>query len=250
MMTDKHTLQATTILDYQNPAIQALIDSRSWRELDPYERIGEAYDFVRNEIVFGYNRSDDLPASEVLKDGYGQCNTKGSLLMALLRALEIPCRFHGFTIFNALQKGAIPGYVFWLAPKRILHSWVEIEWQGEWLNLEGFILDQRYLSSVQQRFGNRDRAFSGYGIATTCLQQPEVEWQGKNTYIQKEGIADDFGIYDSPDTFYREHGTNLRGIKRLVYRYLIRHVMNWNVARIRKQVPESGSSGTGLCQGS
>jgi len=71
---------------------------------------------VRDEIAVGYNESDDLIASRVLADGIGQCNTTGTLLMALLRAVGIPCRFHGFTIDKALQKGAITGFAYWLAP--------------------------------------------------------------------------------------------------------------------------------------
>ncbi len=35
------------------------------------------YNFVQNDIVYGYNESDEIPASLVLKDGYGQCNLKG-----------------------------------------------------------------------------------------------------------------------------------------------------------------------------
>ena len=50
-----------------------------------HDRIGAAYAFVRDEIAFGYNLADDLPASRVLEDGLGQCNTKGTLFMALLR---------------------------------------------------------------------------------------------------------------------------------------------------------------------
>lgn len=65
--------------------------------------------FVRDEVTFGYNASDDLPASRVLADHIGQCNTKGTLLMALLRAVGVACRFHRFTIDKALQKGAITG---------------------------------------------------------------------------------------------------------------------------------------------
>ncbi len=232
-MSAASDLNTTKILNFEHPDIQALIEERGWKELNEYERIEAAYDFVRNEIVFGYNRSDDLPASEVLRDGYGQCNTKGNLLMALLRALEIPSRFHGFTISNALQKGAIPGYLFWLVPKKILHSWVEIKWQGEWLNLEGFILDEQYLKSVQQRFHNCAGAFLGYGVATVNLLEPQVRWKGSNTYIQKEGIVEDLGVYDTPDLFYHEKGTNLTGLKRYLYRYLVRHLMNWNVKRIR-----------------
>lgn len=229
-----HTyLQATTMLDYQQPAIQQLIEQQGWRRLPAAEQINAVYLYVRDQIRFGYNRDDSLPASQVLADGYGQCNTKGTLLMALLRALGIPCRFHGFTIFNQLQKGAIPGYLFFLAPAKILHSWVEIYHQGRWLEIEGYIIDQPYLSRIQQRFADQCEAFSGYGIATPCLKNPDNDWQGGNTYIQKEGIADDLGIYPHPDEFYAGTGTNLSGLKRLLYRYLIRHLMNFNVNRIR-----------------
>lgn len=226
-------LEKTQILDLDDHSIQSLIADRNWNTLDEYNTIGAAYTFVKDEIQFGYNRSDDISASEVLADGYGQCNTKGNLLMALLRALGIQCRFHGFTIDQQLQKGAIPSYVFWLAPKYIIHSWVEVLYEGKWINLEGFILDEAYLSSIQSKFNQAKDSFCGYGIATTCISNPETNWVGKDTYIQKEGIHDDFGFYDSPDEFYAEQGTNLTGIKRWAYQNVIRHIINWNVQRLR-----------------
>lgn len=103
----------------------------------------------------------------MLADGLGQCNTKGTLLMALLRAVGIPCRLHGFTIHNELQKGAIPGWILALASDEILHSWVEVYVAGEWHDLEGFILDRRYLTAIQRRFPAATGSFCGYGIATT-----------------------------------------------------------------------------------
>jgi transglutaminase-like putative cysteine protease len=110
----KDFLKETTMLDFNNRQIQSLIEKRKWRDLSQYDAIGAIYNFVRDEIRFGYNADDRLPASQVLKDGYGQCNTKGTLLMALLRAVGILTRFHGFTIFNELQRGAIPNYLFFL----------------------------------------------------------------------------------------------------------------------------------------
>lgn len=159
----------TKILDFENHRIQELVQMREWRSLPTFEKIGAAYDFVRDEIKFGYNISDDIPASQVLSDGYGQCNTKGNLLMALLRSLEIPCRFHGFTIDQKLQKGAIPSYVFWMAPKYIIHSWVEVFYDNKWINLEGFILDKLYLNSIKAKFPNESDSFCGYGVATKCF---------------------------------------------------------------------------------
>lgn len=95
-------LRETRMLDYSNSSIQELIKSRGWKEIEDFERIKSIYNFVRDEILFGYNMDDDIPASKVLSDGYGQCNTKGTLFMALLRACDIPCRVHGFTIDKKL----------------------------------------------------------------------------------------------------------------------------------------------------
>lgn len=231
-MTNELT-RKSKLLDFTHPDIETLIAKRSWQKLDEFNKIGAAYDYVKNEVLFGYNSSDDLKASEVLRDGYGQCNTKATLLMALLRALGIPCRLHGFTINQALQKGAIPTYIFWLAPKYIIHTWVEVYFEDSWIDLEGFILDEPYLQQIQDAFGQQKNEFCGYGVATKCLLKPQTEWKGKSTYIQKEGIHDDFGIFATPDVFYSLYGTNLKGIKRWLYRNVIRHLINRNVSRIR-----------------
>ena len=227
-------INSSPILDIHHPDIQRLVQIRGWRELSPYARIGAIYDFVRDELAFGYNASDDLPASRVLADGIGQCNTKGTLFMALLRAVGIPCRIHGFTIDKALQRGAITGVAYQLAPASILHSWVEVLFEDRWVRLEGFILDKPYLSALQAEFADVEGSFCGFGVATTSLQSPMIDWRGQDTFIQKEGINQDFGVYDTPDAFYQAHGVNLSGIKRWLYMHVIRHWMNRNVDSIRQ----------------
>lgn len=229
-------LNRTRLLDFEHPALMSLVAQRGWQSLPEYERIGAVYDFVRNEIAFGYNESDDIPASRVLADGYGQCNTKATLLMALLRAVGIRCRFHGFTIDKALQKGAVTGLAFLLAPRSIIHSWVEIRFDARWISLEGVILDEGFLGAVQRRFTSGDGTFCGYGVATADLQNPPVEWCGRDTFIQKDGINGDFGLFDDPDTFYAAHGANLSGLKRWLYSHFVRDWMNANVARLRAGV--------------
>ena len=191
--------KSTALLNFNNPKIQELILERGWQALPEFERIGAIYDFVRNEIKFGYNESDNLPASRVLEDGVGQCNTKGILLMA---------------------------------PRSIIHSWVEIWHNDRWINLEGFILDENYLRALQRRNPSAQR-FIGFGAAVTNLSEPPVEWSGGDTYIQREGINADFGIFNSPDDFYQQHGTNLSGFKKWVFETIVRSQMNGNVERIR-----------------
>lgn len=125
-------LKETPILNYSDISIQSLIKRKNWLVTDTVERVKAIYNFVRDDIKFGYNLSDEIKASDVLKDCYGQCNTKATLLMALLRATGIPNRIHGFTIDKALQKGAINGIWYKLSPKNIVHSWVEINLNDKW----------------------------------------------------------------------------------------------------------------------
>lgn len=56
-------LSETPILDYRNEATQLLISERSWAHLNTFDKIGAVYSFVRDDILFGYNADDTLPAS-------------------------------------------------------------------------------------------------------------------------------------------------------------------------------------------
>ena len=58
-------------------------------------------------------------------------------------------------------------------------------------------------------------------------------WNMNNTYIQSEGINQDFGVYDSPDDLLREHHQEMSAIKAFLYKNLGRHLMNRNVKKIR-----------------
>lgn len=228
-------LQETKMLDYSNENIQQLIENKNWKNLNEFECLKAIYNFVRDEILFGYNVDDSISASKVLADGYGQCNTKGTLFMALLRACKIPCRVHGFTIDKALQKGAMTGIVYKNAPQNVFHSWVEVYFENRWYELEGFILDTAYLGKLQQEKSECTGAFCGYGVAVKDFRNPVIDFDRNNTYIQSEGINQDFGVYDSPDMLLEEHHQEMSRPKAFAYRNLGRHLMNRNVRKIRNK---------------
>lgn len=226
-------LHETHMLNFHHSSIQRLIKEKQWANNDDFDKIRNIYNFVRNDITFGYNKDDTVSASAVLNDGYGQCNTKGTLFMALLRAVGIPCRLHGFTIDKKLQKGAMTGLIYKLAPQNIIHSWVEIQYKEHWFNIEGFILDSEYLNNLQEEFSDCKTSFCGYGVATDSFQNPQVEWNANDTYIQKEGINQDFGVFNSPDEFFENYQQKLSPLRKWMYRNIGRKLMNRNVERIR-----------------
>jgi transglutaminase-like putative cysteine protease len=62
---DNDHLQQTPMLDYDHTSLQALIKAKRWGELSPYDAVGAIYTFVRDDIRFGYNIDDTIPASQV-----------------------------------------------------------------------------------------------------------------------------------------------------------------------------------------
>ena len=56
-------LAETPMLDFSHPAIQRLVEQRGWRGLGKFKRIRAIYGFVRDEVLFGYNVDDAIPAS-------------------------------------------------------------------------------------------------------------------------------------------------------------------------------------------
>jgi hypothetical protein len=226
-------LQATPLLDFLQPSIAHLAQERRWDGLATYDRIGAIYDFVQNEIAFGYNDSDCLPASRVLQEGYGQCNTKATLIMALLRSVNIPCRLHGFVVEKTVQKGIITGLPYRLMPKHLRHSWAEVFYQEQWIPLEGCILDKHYLAGLRQLFPEAEGAFYGYGVATASFRHPPIEWHGQATYIQSESIVNEFGTFDAPDEFYPRIDSTLSWMQQQLFTHVLRERMNDAIARIR-----------------
>ena len=100
---------------------------------DATEKFTRLLSYVREDIKFGFPRDGDLTkASETIRLGLGQCNTKATLLLALCKATGIPARMHFSLISKEIQRGFFRGLAYRLMPSEISHSWLEIEIDGEW----------------------------------------------------------------------------------------------------------------------
>lgn len=227
-------LNDTAMLNYREQEIAKLVMAKKWNNLDEYNKIGAIYNYVQNEILLGYNKRDNLVATLVLADGIGQCNTKAVLLMALLRAVGIPCRLHGAKVTKVFQRSLMPKIMARLAPSHILHTWVEVYYNGEWLSLEGVITDKAYISGLRQMLPDYKGEFFDYAVAVKDFSNLKIDWTGKSTAIQQQAIQVDLGIYDSPDEFYAEYKQDYRGMKKFMYENIGRIIMTNKVAKIRR----------------
>jgi len=240
ILSDKDKLLTNTdLLDFYHKDILLLIRKRQWKNLNQKEKIKQIYEFVRDEIKFGYNIDDAISASKILNDGYGQCKTKSILFMALLRGVGIQCRIRGFKVDKKILKGIITGLYYIISPKEIVHSWVEIYYNKKWLNMEGFVLDKLYLNKLQKKFSDCKANFCGYAVAVKDFNNLPIEWNENDTYIQSEGIVRDLGVFHTPDELFAKHFQKMSRLKKYLFRNIGRHLMNFNVKKIRKWKTQS-----------
>lgn len=228
-------LKETTMLNYSTSEIAALIQNRKWNVLNEYDKIGGIYRFVQNEIALGYNECDTLTAAQVLAEGIGQCNTKATLLMALLRAVGIPCRLHAATVIKDFQRSLMPKIMAKFAPPFIVHTWTEALYDGEWLCLEGVIADKPYIAGLKRMFPRHKGAFADYAVAVKDFDNLQIDWEGKDTAVQQEAVAEDYGIFDAPDDFFPTHPQLYKGWKKFAYEKIGRKIMTKNAAKIRRR---------------
>lgn len=230
----KNYLKNTVMLNYQTPQIADLINTQKWSDLNEFEKIDAIYDYVQNKILLGYNKYDNLTATQVLADGIGQCNTKATLIMALLRAVGVPCRLHGTKVTKVFQRSLMPKIMAKLAPPLIVHTWAEVYYNGDWLSLEGVITDKTFISGLQKLFPEHKGKFFDYAVAVKDFNNLQIDWKGENTTVQQQAVVKDLGVYDTPDEFYAEYKQEFRGIKKFMYESVGRKIMTRKVAKIRR----------------
>lgn len=230
---DRKFLEETKMLNYKSEKLQKLIFSKGWNKLDEYGKIKSIYEYVQNEILFGYNCEDTLTAEQVFIDGYGQCNTKATLLMGLLRSVSIPCRLHGFEVSKDFQRGAATALISILAPARILHTWAEVYYNKKWLALEGVITDKRYFNAVKAKYQFINGEFKRFAIATDNFSALSIDWNGDSTYVQRAAVVSDLGVFSSPDDFFIKYKQSWGKMKNFMYKNFGRKMMNRNVKKMR-----------------
>jgi len=199
------------------------------------ERVASIFNYVRDGITFAFPCGGDLvAASETIKSARGQCNTKGTLFLALCRAAGIEARLHFSSIKKEIQRGLFTGLMYRLMPDEISHSWIEVKLEGRWHRIDAYINDfdfyQKGKSALAAR--NWDTGFSISCSAGSSTADLDFEDEG---FVQMDAVVKDHGIHEPEDYFASELYLNRPGFFKLfIYRLV--------VGRINRRVEKMRSS--------
>ena len=122
--------KATKYCDYHHPAVQARAEKLAQGVDAPYRLALGAFRWVRDQVPFGFDFIQ-IKASDTLQKGYGACFNKSLLLVALLRANQIPARFCSVPVSRWFMKPYV-GPQCALINNPFHHCLVQLRIDGQW----------------------------------------------------------------------------------------------------------------------
>ena len=219
--------------DADHPEIQVVAKRLTSGAESDREAAEQLFGFVRDDILFGFPQTwNTVSASQTLTLGIGYCVTKATLFHALCRAAGIGSRLHAGLISKAILYGILPPFAYPMQPAVVGHAWVELLLDGEWRQIDSYIVDNALYRAAEAKLAAEGR-MTGYSLSRAHgPTSPEFNF-GEMGYVQMgavvavHGVWDDFSGYMESDDY--------RGMNRLqnaAYPMLAR-LANRRVARLR-----------------
>lgn len=224
--------------DFDHPLVKSTAERLADSQGTIEGKVEQILLFVRNEIKFYFPlKGDFVKASETIETKQGQCNTKGTLFLALCKAIGIPARLHFSLISKEIQKGFFSGPSYWLMPKSISHSWIEVFVQERWNRVDSYINDRQLHAGATKEL-DRLGWQTGFSIskAESNLSSNNQFLFGTEQFEQMGAVTDDHGVWDEPCEYYAsEMYRNRPGpIRMFIYRLVV-NAANQRVAALRAQ---------------
>jgi hypothetical protein len=204
---------------------------------DPLAKLEALFLFVRDQILFGFPSKwkewDKVTASHVIEAGYGYCNTKATLLIALCRASGISARVHCGLIDANLMRGVFPAIAFPFLPKAGSHSWTEVLIDGTWQPVDSYINDAQLFRAARKRL---EESGNTLGFSLSCdAGKCSCEFNfGEKGFVHMGAVVEDHGVWEDPSQYFAsDKYLEFNAFERRCYP-VIAVLSNRNIRRLRR----------------
>jgi transglutaminase-like putative cysteine protease len=170
-MMDHANIQETMFCDVNHTAVSSLAKKLGGDETDTGKIAQAVFKHVRDNIRFGFDLVQ-VKASQTLEKGYGVCWNKALLMVALLRANQVPSRL----AFNPVQREfmkPVMGEACQTLPETINHCFAQVKLDRNWICVDATLDAATY-----------EKLFVPYGVAWG------IDWNGrKDLRLYTESIV-------------------------------------------------------------
>ena len=192
-------LKNTPLLQFDHPKIRLLGKRLTQLKSSKREHAMACFTYLRS-LPFGcIADSAGTSALSVLRFGKGDCHSKSTLLVALLRSLRIPSRIR----FVSLKPDFLHGIIDTDGPP-LEHAYAEVFLDDKWHSVDSYVVDMRLAMAAKARLSMEGRKL-GYGMHANGA----ITWDGKSDAFGQFAHNDpdslplhDWGVYHDPYQFY------------------------------------------------
>jgi hypothetical protein len=194
-------LKASRQLDIKSTKLRTRMHALTQLLHTNQEKAVAIHDFVKS-LPFGCVADySALKASDVLKLGYGDCFTKGMLMVALLRCAGIPARLRFVSLPVHFLRGVIDA-----EEATIMHAMAEVLLEDHWIVTDSYVPDKSLQLAACAKLSQEKRSM-GYGVH--C--KGAMHWTGRRDASAQCHESDpsslptvDWGVADDPISFYAD----------------------------------------------
>lgn len=200
------------------------------------EKLQAIFYYVRDEIKFAFlKEADFLRASDVISRGAGQCNNKSILFQALNSAVGIKSRIHFSTIKKSIHFGLFKGLVYWLMPKEISHSWIEVNIDGKWKGIDTYINDYDFYLGGKRKLKSMG-VDTGFSVSCAGGEASADFTLEGDKFSQMGAVVESQGTYTEAEDYFNSgnHKNNPNPLKMFIYRLHVNGI-NRRISRIREE---------------
>lgn len=189
-------LKGTYIIDLDSEVVRKTTREVIDGSKTPKEAAIRIFYFVRDEIKYALTPQLEK-ASAVIKRRTGYCVSKATAMVAMLRAANIPARYHFASLKKESVKGLMGRIGYWFMPKTIPgHSWAEIYLNGKWIEAE-ITLDKELHQVMKKK---------KIGMYEKEDVELEIDWDGEHDQLPlPEFLVEDLGVYESPEEIVKKN---------------------------------------------
>ena len=220
--------------DYTHPAVKEKTNELIANTESRLEQLEKLFYFVRDSVLFGFpNRWDEVKASETLECRRGYCITKATLFHSLCRAVGIPSRIHVGLISSEVMRGVFPSFSFSFLPRSGVHSWMEVEVDGEWKHIDSYINDRIFYDAALALLQASEKT-TAYSIST-AKGPSSCEFNfGETGFVHMGAVVDDHGTWDDFSDYMASDKYPDMGRIQLASYPVFAFLSNRNISRIRR----------------
>lgn len=188
---DQTNIQETVYCDFNHAAVSSLAKKLAGEETDAGKITQAVFKDVRDNIRFGFDLVQ-VKASQTLEKGYGVCWNKALLMVALLRANQIPARL----AFNPVQREfmkPVMGEACQTLSETINHCFAQVCLDGDWICVDATLDAATY-----------EKFFVPYGVAWG------IDWNGtKDLRLYTDNIIGPVEFIEDIDAAFQQDVGNV-----------------------------------------